>query len=87
MRASLCEERGFIQCLPSNSVRDVFGRPVLLVQLGKLCDASAATKQTIMRVHEEMRKCLRTDGDCEHPTLQCVVIVDLKDVTMRSMVR
>lgn len=80
------EEPPFIQCLPS-AIRDVFGRPVLLIRVGQLFDASVATKEMIVRVHEEMRKRLRTDGHCEEPTLQCVVMVDLKDVAMRSMVR
>ncbi|KAF8515462.1 CRAL-TRIO domain-containing protein [Gautieria morchelliformis] len=74
----------FIQHLP-DPVRDVFGRPVLLVHLGKLLDASLATKHEIVRVLEEIRQRLRTHGDCEQPTLQYVAIVDFEGVAMRSM--
>lgn len=79
-------EPPFIQCLPQD-VHDVFGRPVLLVRLSRLSDASLASKQEIVRAHEEMRKRLWTDGDHGAPILQFVTLLDLKNVAMRSMVR
>ncbi|KAF8517497.1 hypothetical protein JB92DRAFT_3113544 [Gautieria morchelliformis] len=67
----------FIQHLP-DPVCDMFGWPVLLVHLAKLLDASLAMKQEIVRVFEEIWQRLRTDGDCEQPTLQYAAIVDFE---------
>ncbi|KAF8586673.1 hypothetical protein K439DRAFT_1659493 [Ramaria rubella] len=72
----------FIQCLPAH-IHDIFGRPVLLIRLANLSGSFHDTKQHIVCAHEEMRQRLCSRGGCE-PTLQCVMIVDVKGVTLGS---
>ncbi|KAF8521270.1 hypothetical protein BU17DRAFT_45978 [Hysterangium stoloniferum] len=76
-------DRRFIRCLP-DPVCDIFGHPVILLQLGLLTDASNETKNEIFRVHEEMRQRLCFEQE-SRTTLQYVMFVDSKDASIRSV--
>jgi hypothetical protein len=77
-------DRTFIHCLP-DCVHDIFGRPVILLRLSLLVDASNQTKNEILKVHEEMRQrlCFAPESTI---TLQYVMIVDSREASIRSMV-
>jgi len=83
LQAAHDRDRTFIRCLPE-PVRDIFGQPVILLQLGLLTDASNETKNEILRVHEEMRQRLYFEPEST-TTLQYVMFVDSKDASIRSV--
>lgn len=72
----------FIECLPAGT-HDIWGRPILLLRLGELDDASPRSKSAIISAHEEMRRrlCFRKR---DNPSLQFVMIVDVNQASMRS---
>jgi hypothetical protein len=73
----------FVQCLPRDA-RDNFGHPVLCIHLARLAGASEASKQEILIAYEEMRMRLSTS---QGAILQCVMMIDFKQASMRSMVQ
>ncbi|KIJ49365.1 hypothetical protein M422DRAFT_27726 [Sphaerobolus stellatus SS14] len=77
----------FIYSLPPRA-HDAFGRPVVVLQAGKLLDTEQS-KRDIIRVYEDMRRRLRAahnddEEASDEPTLQFVTIIDCKGVSMRS---
>lgn len=76
-----------ISCLP-NDVRDPLGRPILVIEVASL-KYELEIKQVLIQAMESLRFHLKTmnlAADRAVPTLQYVVLLDLKDITMPTIV-
>ncbi|KAJ7680820.1 CRAL-TRIO domain-containing protein [Mycena polygramma] len=77
----------FVQCLPSNA-RDPFGRPILVIRVVSFNDSSDAYKPLIIQGLEYLRlhlKHLNSDTHQSLPTLQYVILLDLKNLSTQSL--
>ncbi|KAK7000732.1 CRAL/TRIO domain-containing protein [Favolaschia claudopus] len=81
----------FVQCLPS-AATDPFGRPILVIKVVSFDDSSDAFKPLIIRGLECLRLHLqrlndesRQIGTGAAPTLQYVILLDLKNLSTQSL--
>ncbi|KAJ7020002.1 CRAL-TRIO domain-containing protein [Mycena alexandri] len=77
----------FVHCLPSPA-RDPFGRPILVVKVVSFNDSSDAYKPLIIQGLESLRlhlKRLNDDTQQSLPTLQYVILLDLKNLSTQSL--
>ena len=83
----------YLTCLPPHC-RDPFGRPIIVVRLGKLLDGVEDIKSILVYTVELLRLHLARLNDAvlkeEHgarPILQYVALFDIEGTTINSMVR
>lgn len=77
-----------LRCLPTC---DPFGRPILVIKAVPLDEDTESQKRFIIKAFEQMRIYLKVlyDGttDVREPTLQYVVLLDLSQLSLQSIVR
>lgn len=77
-----------LHCFP-NDARDPLGRPIILIQAVSVTDAPSFYQSLVLRVFEQLRVHLASLGHLSTeglPVLQYVVLLDLKQVSMSSLV-
>ncbi|KAJ6594437.1 CRAL-TRIO domain-containing protein [Mycena capillaripes] len=77
----------FVHCLPPLA-KDPFGRPILVIKIDSFNDSSDAYKPLIIRGLECLRLHLKRLNDDSHqapPTLQYVILLDLKNLSTQSL--
>lgn len=81
-----------MHCLPDVN-RDPWGRPILIFEARAVSNEQYdSLRSLIIQVAEQLRVHLRklnagTDFGIVHPTLQYMVILDLKEMSIQSLVR
>lgn len=82
---------GLLHCLPSE-IRDPFKRPIIILKVSDLAaengkeDLKNLLMPTIDRLQVHLKE-LNKSADHKVPLLQYVILLDLDDVSMQSMVR
>ena len=82
----------FLQCLPLTA-RDLFDRPIVVVKLAKLFEASEDVRPTLINYLEVLRLTLeRVNGDGSPeseacPILQYIALMDIGGISMQNVVR
>lgn len=83
-----------LRCLPSHA-RDPFGRPIVIMKVSALTKGLGAFRNRIMPTMERLRAHLKdindrrideADSEETQPTLQYVLLLDLADLSMQSVV-
>ncbi|KAJ7162076.1 CRAL-TRIO domain-containing protein [Mycena filopes] len=77
----------FVHCLPPPAT-DPFGRPILVVKVVSFNDSSDAYKPLLIQSLERLRLHLKRLNDDTHPsppTLQYVILLDLKNLSTQSL--
>jgi NADPH-dependent 7-cyano-7-deazaguanine reductase QueF-like protein len=79
-----------LHCLPD--VRDPLGRPILVIEAVAFKESSEIHQQQnfLIQIMEQFRLYLKTlnqSSEASSPSLQYIVLLDLKEVSMNTIVR